>query len=120
MLTRVNHSALNGAGVHLLSGSVTRSTLVDIGAGGLLLGSAARAALPQRARVHGNLVARTGREFAGSVGIWGGYVHQSSITENMVADLASLELPGDELMAKSELIQSRGAAGEYRRERLVS
>jgi len=88
-IERCTFASLGSTAVHLLDGHVIDSSMTDVGGGGIYAGTGQLwgAESPSRVRIARNLVARTGREFAGSSAIWAGYLHGSSLTKNMVLNV---------------------------------
>ena len=82
-------AALGGSGLHLLSGWAHANTFYGISGGGLLLGSP-RLARGGAASANAtcNTIRRTGLEYPGSIGLWGGYLSGASILGNKVSEVS--------------------------------
>ena len=79
--------ASGGVGVHLLrSGRVERCSFRDVSGGAIALGGVDHSRPSRGAVARCNDVRRSGAEFGGSVGIWGGYLAGGTIEGNTVAE----------------------------------
>ena len=79
--------ACGGAGVAIRDGIVTNSTFSDLSAGAILLGSPALLRPPVAAAARCNAIRRVGAEYAGSLGIWAGYLWGGAVEANVLEEL---------------------------------
>ena len=79
--------ACGGAGVAIRDGIVTNSTFSDLSAGAILLGSPSLLRPPVAAAARCNAIRRVGAEYAGSLGIWAGYLRGGAVEANVLEEL---------------------------------